>query len=56
MLIYLFIGLGSIGYGFCEYYKGLLTGQEVFQNIKSENSQNILNKLDVCLYGDGNAL
>lgn len=30
ILIYLFVGLGSIGYGFCEYYDGLIHGTGVY--------------------------
>ena len=35
ILIYLFVGLGSIGYGFCEYYDGMLHGTDVFQTINA---------------------
>jgi hypothetical protein len=35
ILIYLFVALGSVGYGFCEYYEGFLGGTDVFQSIKS---------------------
>ena len=35
ILMYLFIGLGSIGYGFCQYYDGLLHGTDVFQSIRA---------------------
>jgi hypothetical protein len=35
ILIYLFVGLGSIGYSFCEYYDGLLTGTDVFQTVRN---------------------
>jgi len=36
ILIYLFVGLGSVGYGFCQYYDGFLNGgNNVFQDIKS---------------------
>jgi hypothetical protein len=34
ILMYLFVGVGSIGYGFCQYYEGLLNGQDVFQTIQ----------------------
>lgn len=34
LLMYLFIGLGSISYGFCQYYTGIIDGTEVFNDIK----------------------
>lgn len=54
--MYLFIGLGSVGYGFCQYYDGFLNGNDVFQTIRAENSQNVLNRIDACLYGDGDVI
>jgi hypothetical protein len=35
ILMYLFVSLGSVGYGFCQYYDGLLHGTEVFESIKT---------------------
>jgi hypothetical protein len=56
ILMYLFIGLGSIGYGFCQYYDGLLKGTDVFQKIQASNSQNVINRIKTCMYGNGNTL
>lgn len=56
ILMYIFIGLGSIGYGFCQYYDGLLNGKDIFYSIQGENTQNILSKVGTCLYGDGDVL
>lgn len=34
ILMYLFIGVGSIGYGFCQYYDGLLNGKDTFNSLQ----------------------
>jgi len=33
-----------------------MNGSEVFQAIKAENSQNIMNRFQTCLQGNGNVL
>lgn len=48
--------MGSMGYTFCQYYKGMLANQTEFDKISSVYSQNVINKLDTCLLGDGDVL
>jgi hypothetical protein len=35
ILMYLFISVGSIGYGFCSYYNGFLNGDQIIYDMKS---------------------
>lgn len=51
-----FLSGGSLAYGFCNYYDGMLSDKNEFNRIGNFYSQNALVKLDVCLYGDGNVL
>ena len=48
--------MGSLGYAFCDYYAGMLSNQTDFQLISNYDPQHILNRMDVCIYGDGNVL
>ena len=48
--------MGSLGYTFCEYYGAMLVNQTQFQRLGDYDTQHILNRLDVCIYGDGNVL
>lgn len=50
------LSMGSMGYTFCSYYEGFLNNQTEFNKINDYYSQNVLTKLDRCLYGDGNVL
>jgi len=55
-LIFVTFGMGSVGYSFCNYYDSILNNQFSYNRIIDSYSQNILNRLDVCVYGDGNVL
>lgn len=50
------LSVGSLGYGFCSYYEVMLNNQTQFSRLNEAYSQNVLSRLDVCLFGDGNAL
>jgi hypothetical protein len=55
-LIFVTLGMGSVGYSFCNYYDSMLHDQFSYNRIINSYSQNIFNRLDVCIYGDGNVL
>lgn len=56
ILVFIFLQAGSIAYGFCSYFDGMVTDQVQFNKISQTDSQNPFTKLDICLYGDGNVL
>ena len=48
--------IASAGYTFCQYFNASLSNQSEFSRIGEYYSQNVLSKLNVCLFGDGNVL
>ena len=50
------LSVGSISYGFCAYYKSLLTVQLSYDRLSVHYTQNMFARLDTCLFRDGNAL
>ena len=55
-IVFLMLSYGSLGYTFCQYYSGFLTDEAQFARIGDYYSQNVLTKLDTCLYGNGDVL
>ena len=57
ILLYFFLGLGNVSYQFCDYFDGILQGNNnIMVKIKSSNSQNAINRLGKCINGNGNSL
>ena len=50
------LSMGSVGYSFCVYFHDMLNTESDYTRIGDEYSQNIFNRLDVCLFSDGDAL
>ena len=55
-LLFITLGMGSLGYGFCNYFDSMIYSQSDFIKLGASNSQNPFNRLDSCFYGDGNVL
>lgn len=53
---YYLLPMGSMGYTFCSYYNSMITNQTQYNRLGEVYAQNVLNKLDICLHGDGNVL
>lgn len=56
LLAYVTMGLGSIGYGACAYFNASLSDPNEFSLLGDSYSQNVFNRLDVCILGDGDVL
>lgn len=56
LLTYLFVPGGSIGQQTCNYFGKALTNQTEFERLQGYYSQNVLGKVEECLFGDGNIL
>ena len=56
VLGYVTYGLGGIGYGACNYFNASLSSPTQYALISASYSQNVFNRLDVCILGDGDAL
>jgi hypothetical protein len=56
IIIFFTMGLGSLGYGFCNYFDQMISNQTSFNQLGGSNSQNPFVKLKSCFYGDGNVL
>jgi hypothetical protein len=50
------LSVGGIGYGFCEYYKTMLTDQSAYGELGVAYTQNAFMRVDTCIFGDGNVL
>ena len=55
-LAFVTMGIGQAGYSSCQYFKGALSDAEEFSRIGDAYSQNVFNRLDVCILGNGDAL
>lgn len=58
VIVVAFIGLsmGSISYGFCQYFHEMLTVQVSYNKLGESYTQNMFTRLDVCIFGNGNAM
>lgn len=56
VVVFVTLGLGSLGYGFCNYFDSMVTSQAQFNKLGASYSQNAFTKLDACFFGDGNVL
>lgn len=48
--------MGSVGFTFCSYFNSALTQEDSYTRIGDSYSQNVFNRLDVCIFDDGNVL
>jgi len=55
-ITFVVLSLGSVGYNFCGYFDLMLNNQAEFKKLNAAYTQNAFNRLDVCLFGDGNSL
>lgn len=55
-LTFIFVPGGSVAQQTCTYFNKSLTNQTEFQRLRGYYSENVLNRIDVCLFGDGNIL
>lgn len=56
VVTYYCLSVGSISYNFCNYFHDMLTVQVSYNKLNAAYSQNMFGRLDVCLFGDGNAM
>lgn len=55
-LTYIFLPVASIGTDMCTTYKQTLTNQSYYQKWGQHYSQNLLTRIEVCVYGNGSIL
>ena len=56
MVVYYTFSIGSISYNFCQYFNDMLTVQVSYDKLNQAYSQNMFSRLDVCIFGNGNAM
>lgn len=56
VLAFITLSLGTVGYYSCQYFNASMTNSTSYQKIGEKYSQNVFNRLDVCILGDGNVL
>lgn len=56
VLAFITLSLGTVGYYSCQYFNASMTNSTQYQKIGQKYSQNVFNRLDVCILGDGNVL
>ena len=56
VVTYYSLSVGSISYNFCGYFHDMLTVQVSYNRLSAAYTQNMFNRLDVCLFGNGNAM
>ena len=56
MVTYQLVSVGSISYNFCRYYKDMLNVQVSYDKLGEAYTQNMFTRLDVCIFGNGNAM
>lgn len=56
VLGYVTMGIGEVGYGACSYFNASLSDQSEYSKIGDTYAQNVFNRLDVCMLGDGDVL
>jgi hypothetical protein len=55
-LTFILLSVGSIGYGFCNYFHLMLTDQTAYAQLGASYTQNAFTRIDTCIFGDGNSL
>jgi hypothetical protein len=59
-LCFIFFSLGGISYQFCQFYEGMLTNSNSFNQFASITGANsfsrFFQKINTCFYGDGNIM
>lgn len=50
------LSVGSISHNFCDYFDDMLTVQVSYDKLGEAYTQNAFMRLDVCVFGDGNAM
>lgn len=55
-LTFVLLSVGSVGYGFCGYFNIMLNDQTAFAKLGAAYTQNAFTRIDVCIFGDGDAL
>jgi len=56
VITFLVLSVGSVAYGFCSYYKTMLTDQSAYNTLGISYTQNAFMRVDTCIFGSGNAL
>jgi len=56
VVTFVVLSVGSIGYGFCNYYQNMLNNQAVYNQLGTAYTQNAFKRVDTCLFGNGNSL
>ena len=56
IVVYHVLSVGSISYNFCQYFNEMLTVQVSYDKIGAAYTQNMFTRLDVCIFGNGNAM
>jgi hypothetical protein len=56
IITFFLLSVGSIGYGFCNYYNSMLNNQTAYAQLGISYTQNAFMKIDTCIFGNGNAL
>lgn len=56
LVTYYLLSVGSISYNFCSYFESMLTVQLSYNKLGESYTQNMFTRLDVCLFGNGNAM
>ncbi len=55
-LTFVFLSVGSVGYGFCSYFDMMINDQSAYSKLGLSYTQNAFMKIDTCIFGDGDAL
>jgi hypothetical protein len=56
VVAYYVLSVGSISHNFCSYFHDMLTVRVSYDKLNAAYTQNLFTRLDVCVFGDGNAM
>ena len=56
VIAFIMLSMGSVGYGFCNYYSSMLTKVDIYNTLGAAYTQHAFKRLDTCIFGTGNAL
>lgn len=56
VLTFYLLSVGSVAYGFCNYFSVMIKDQTAYARLGASYTQNAFMRLDTCIFGDGNAL
>ena len=56
LVAYYTLSVGSISHNFCNYFNEMLTTQVHYDKLSTAYTQNMFSRLDVCVFGNGNAM